>query len=58
LGAEPPVPIVVQIHQRDREVLEALRNIGDQATQNMDLVVDPQNHRIEIHYLKPGATQT
>ena len=58
IGTPPPVPVIVQIHQRDREVLEALRNIGDQAAQNIDLVVDPQNHKIEIRYLRAEPTQS
>lgn len=58
VGSVPTVPVVVQIHQRDRAVLEALRNIGDQATQFMDLVVDPRNQKIEIRYLRPEPTQS
>lgn len=57
-GTTPAVPVVVQIHQRDREVLEALRNIGEQATASLDLVVDPVSKKIEIRYIRPEATQS
>ena len=57
-GTVPVVPVVVQVHQRNREVLEALRNIGDQTSAYMDLVVDPQSRRIEIRYLRPEPTQS
>lgn len=58
VGSVPPVPVVVQIHQRDRSTVEALRNIGDQATQYLDLIVDSPAHKIEIHYKIPEPTQS
>lgn len=58
VGNTPVVPVVVNIHQRDRTVLEALRNIGEQATEFLDLAVDPQNHKIEIRYKAPEPTRS
>lgn len=57
-GTRPPVPVVVQIRQQDRSTVEALRNTGDQATQYMDLVVNPTTRKIEIRYKLPEATQS
>jgi hypothetical protein len=57
-GTVPNVPVIVQIHQRDRTVLEALRNIGEQATQYVDIVVDSQQHKIELRYKTPEPTQS
>jgi len=57
-GTRPDVPVIVQIHQRDRTVLEALRNIGEQATQYIDLVVDSRAHKIEVRYKAPEPTQS
>lgn len=57
-GSAPIVPVVVNIHQRDRSVVEALRNIGEQATEFMDLVVDPQLHKIEVRYKKAEPTRS
>jgi len=57
-GVAPNVPVIVQIHQRDRTIVEALRNIGDQATQYIDLVVDSRAHKIEVRYKVPEPTQS
>lgn len=50
IGTQPKVPVVVRIEQRDRPVLDALRSIGEQATQMIDLQVDPAARRIDIKY--------
>ena len=58
VGAAPSVPVVVQIHQQNRASLEALRSIGEQGTQFMDLIVNPQSRKIEIHYKIAEPTQS
>jgi defect-in-organelle-trafficking protein DotD len=58
VGAPPPVPVVVEIRQNERTVVEALRNIGEQATQYIDLVVNTQARKIEIRYKLAEATQS
>ena len=50
IGMQPKVPVIVRIEQRDRPVLDALRSIGDQATQFIDLQVDPAGRRIDLKY--------
>jgi hypothetical protein len=50
VGAAPSVPVIVRINQQARPLVEALRSTGEQATEWLDLVVDPALRRIEIRY--------
>lgn len=58
VGAQPKVPVVVRVVQRDRTIVEALRSIGEQATEYLDLVVNTPARSIEIRYKIPEPTRS
>ena len=49
-GDKPPVPVVVSIVAREKTVIEVLRDIGLQAGQRADVVVDPNRRIVELNY--------
>lgn len=58
VGSTPKVPVIVRVNQQDRPIIDALRTIGDQATEYLDLVVDPAAHKMEIRYKTPEPTRS
>ncbi|HCM83684.1 MAG TPA: DotD/TraH family lipoprotein [Alphaproteobacteria bacterium] len=58
VGAHPKVPVVVRVRQENRTIVEALRTIGEQATEFMDLVVNPAARSMEIRYKIPEPTRS
>jgi defect-in-organelle-trafficking protein DotD len=49
-GDRPPVPVVVSLVAREKSVVEVLRDIGLQAGQRADVVVDPDRRLVELNY--------
>ncbi len=49
-GDRPPVPVVVSIMAREKSVVEVLRDIGLQAGQRANIVVDPDRRIVELDY--------
>jgi defect-in-organelle-trafficking protein DotD len=49
-GDRPPVPVVVSIMAREKSVIEVLRDIGLQAGQRANIVVDPDRRIVELDY--------
>ncbi len=49
-NAQPKTPVIVRLEYKERPMVDVLRDIGEQATEVMDLVVDPPSRRLEIHY--------
>ena len=49
-GDRPPVPVVVSVVAREKSVIEVLRDVGLQAGQRADVVVDPDHHIVELNY--------
>ena len=49
-GDRPPVPVVVSVMAREKSVVEVLRDIGLQAGQRADVVVDPNRRLVELNY--------
>jgi len=49
-GARPSAPIIISMVAREKSVVEVLRDIGLQAGQRADVVVDPEHHLVEVNY--------
>lgn len=49
-GDKPQAPLVVSIMAREKSVIEVLRDIGLQAGQRADIVVDPSRKLVEVNY--------
>lgn len=49
-GDRPPVPVVVSVTAREKSVVEVLRDVGLQAGQRADIVVDPDRKIVELNY--------
>lgn len=58
VGGAPVAPVVVRVNQNERTIIEALRTIGEQGTEYMDLVVNPPARSIEIRYKIPEPTRS
>ncbi len=49
-GDVPPAPVVVSIYARQKSVVEVLRDVGLQAGQRADIVVDTERRVVELNY--------
>lgn len=49
-GDMPPAPVVVSLIARQKSVAEVLRDIGLQAGQRADIVVDTERRLVELNY--------
>jgi len=49
-GDRPPVPVVISLIAREKSVIEVLRDVGLQAGQRADVVVDPSRRLVELNY--------
>jgi defect-in-organelle-trafficking protein DotD len=49
-GDRPPVPVVVSVQAREKSVVEVLLDIGLQAGQRANVVVDPDRKMVELNY--------
>lgn len=49
-GDKPSVPVVVSLVAHDKSVVEVLRDVGLQAGQRADVVVDPERRVVELNY--------
>lgn len=49
-GDTPPAPVVVTLNVREKSVIETLRDVGLQAGQRADVVVDPEHRVVELNY--------
>ncbi len=55
-GSRPSVPVVVSVQAREKSLVDVLRDIGLQAGQRADVVVDPQRRVVELNYAPvPGS---
>ena len=49
-GDVPPAPVVVTLTARQKMVIDVLRDLGLQAGQRADVVVDPERRVVELNY--------
>jgi len=49
-GDVPPAPVVVTLTARQKMVIDVLRDLGLQAGQRADIVVDPERRVVELNY--------
>lgn len=49
-GDMPPAPVVVTVDARQKMVIDVLRDLGLQAGQRADVVVDPERSVVELNY--------
>lgn len=49
-GDVPPAPVVVSLEARQKMVIDVLRDLGLQAGQRADVVVDPERSVVELNY--------
>lgn len=49
-GDVPPAPVVVSLVARQKSVVEVLRDVGLQAGQRADIVVDTERRVVELNY--------
>jgi len=49
-GDMPPAPLIIALRVREKSVIETLRDIGLQAGQRADVVVDPEHRIVELNY--------
>jgi len=49
-GDRPPAPVIVSVVAREKSVVEVLRDIGLQAGQLANVVVDPERRIVELNY--------
>lgn len=49
-GDLPPAPVVVTLDVRQKMVIDVLRDLGLQAGQRADVVVDPERSIVELNY--------
>ncbi len=49
-GDMPPAPVVVSLDARQKMVIDVLRDLGLQAGQRADVVVDPERSVVELNY--------
>jgi defect in organelle trafficking protein DotD len=49
-GDLPPAPVVISLNAREKSVIEVLRDVGLQAGQRADVVVDPEHRIVELNY--------
>ncbi len=54
-GDLPPAPVVVTVNARQKSVIDVLRDLGLQAGQRADVVVDPEHHIVELNYAPVSA---
>ncbi len=50
VGAEPAVPVLVDIYARNQPIGDILRNAGYQTDQRANVVILPDSHYIEVRY--------
>ena len=50
IGNPPPVPLIVQVREDNRPVIDLLRTIGLQLGQRADVSVDSEREIVELHY--------
>lgn len=49
-GDVPPVPVIVSVQAKEKSVVEVMRDLGLQAGQRADIVVDPERRMVELNY--------
>jgi defect-in-organelle-trafficking protein DotD len=49
-GDKPPVPVVISVQSVEKSVVEVLRDVGLQAGQRADVIVDPERRVVELNY--------
>lgn len=54
-GRPPAIPILVQIGREASTVSDHMRNIGIQAGQRADIIVDPRQKIVEVRYANGGV---
>lgn len=50
MGKPPTIPILVQINREPATVSDHLRNVGIQAGNRADIIVDPKQKLVEVRY--------
>ncbi len=49
-GKEPPLPMVVSVNAHQEPIGKILQDIGAQAGRRADLIIDPMNRTLDLHY--------
>lgn len=49
-GDVPPAPVVVTVQAKQKSVVEVLRDVGLQAGTRANIIVDPDQRLVELHY--------
>ena len=49
-GKEPPLPMVVSVNAHQEPISKILQDIGAQAGRRADLIIDPMNRTLDLHY--------
>ena len=49
-GKEPPLPMVVSVDAHQEPISKILQDIGAQAGRRADLIIDPMNRTLDLHY--------
>ncbi len=49
-GKEPPLPMVVTVDAHQEPISKILQDIGAQAGRRADLIIDPMNRTLDLHY--------
>lgn len=49
-GKEPPLPMVVSVDAHQEPISKILQDIGAQAGRRADLIIDPTNRTLDLHY--------
>lgn len=49
-GKEPPLPMVVTVDAHQEPISKILQDIGAQAGRRADLIIDPTNRTLDLHY--------
>jgi defect in organelle trafficking protein DotD len=49
-GKEPPLPLVVNVEAHQESIGKILQDIGAQAGRRADLIIDPKNGTLDLHY--------
>ncbi len=49
-GKEPPLPMIVSVNAHQEPISKILQDIGAQAGRRADLIIDPTNRTLDLHY--------
>lgn len=55
-GKQPPLPMVVSVDAHQEPISKILQDIGAQAGRRADLIIDPMNRTLDLHYAPTDGT--